>query len=306
MIGAGVILAITWGVMSSFYDSFTDWFQNDWCYILTGAFGLVAILLMFYWWWADIQRRRLEIEYEEMTAELSEKMHRLQNQANEQKMKMHVAGMVIDKLLTLKASIDKTYQGMKAYIGNLATWYKEEQKGLDIMEPLVKDPFIPLLSNSQLNKYFEDNKDEITADMHLYEYFKGFQLDDDAIIAYKRKLKQNILIHIENLLNEFTIFRHIFEKRDYPYLDKEYASAKNLLPLLDTKSVPFCQIRRTALLKPQARFLFIHTDAEELHAWNAVYPQYFNTTPISENIVSVYKIIGLRVQNLTIDEVILD
>ena len=306
MICAGVILAITWGVMSSFYDSFTDWFQNDWCYILTGIFGLVAILLMFYWWWADIQRRRLEIEYEEITAELSEKMHRLQNQANEQKMKMHVAGMVIDKLLTLKASIDKTYQGMKAYIGNLATWYKEEQKGIDIMEPLVKDPFIPLLSNSQLNKYFEDFKDEITADMHLYEYFKGFQLDDNAIIAYKRMLKQKILFHVENLLNEFTVFRHIFETKDYPYLDKEYASAKNLLPVLDTKSVPFCLIKKTALLQPQARFLFIHTDAEEQHAWDSVYPQYFNSTPISENIVSVFKIIGLRVQNLTIDEVILD
>ena len=306
MIAVMVILAISWGVMSSFHDNFTDWLQNDWCYILAGVFGLVTIILVFYWWWADSQRRRLEIEYEEMTADLSEKMRKLQNQANEQKMKMHVAGMVIDKLLTLKASIDKTYQGMKAYIGNLATWYKEEQKGLDVMEPLVKDPFIPLLSNDQLNKYFGENKDEITAGMHLYEYFKGFQLDDEAIIAYKRKLKQNILVHIEALLNEFTVFRHIFETKDYPYLDKEYSSAKNLLPVLDTKSVPFCQIRRTALIKPQARFLFIHTDAEELHAWNAAYPQYFNTAPISENIVSVYKIIGLRVQNLTVDEVIMD
>lgn len=306
MIGAGVILAIIWGVMSSFYYNFTDWLKNDWCYILAGAFGLITIILMFYWWWADSQRRRLEIEYEEMTAELSEKMRRLQNQANEEKMRMHVAGMVIDKLLTLKASIDKTYHGMKAYVGNLATWYKEEQKGLNVMEPLVKDPFIPLLSNDKLNKYFEENKDEITAGMYLYEYFKGFQLDDNAIIAYKRKLKQYILLHLETLLNDFTVFRHIFETKDYPYLDKEHASAKNLLPVLDTKSVPFCQIKKTAVIKPQARFLFIHTDAEELHAWNAAYPQHFNTTPISENIISVYKIIGLRVQKLTVDEVIMD
>lgn len=306
MIGAGVILAITWGVMSSFFDSFTDWLQNDWCYIIAGLFGVVVVILMFYWWWADSQRRRLEIEYEEMTADLSEKMRKMQNQANEQKMRMHVAGMVIDKLLTLKASIDKTYQGMKAYIGNLATWYREEQKGLDVMEPLVKDPFIPLLSNNQLHKFFEEKKNEITEGMHLYEYFKGFKLDDDAIIAYKRNLKQNVLVHIEDLLNDFTVFRHIFETKDYPYLDKEYASAKNLLPVLDTKSVPFCQIKKTAVIKPQARFLFIHTDAEEQQAWNAAYPQYFNTTPISENIVSVYKIVGLRLQNLTIDEVILD
>ena len=122
----------------------------------------------------------------------------------------------------------------------------------------------------------------------------------------KQNLKKKIMAYIETLLNDFTVFRHIFETKDYPYLDKEYASAKNLLPVLDTKSVPFCQIKKTALLKPQARFLFIHTDAEKQHAWNATYPQFFNTTPISENIVSVYKIIGMRVQNLTIDEVILD
>ena len=142
--------------------------------------------------------------------------------------------------------------------------------------------------------------------MHLYEYFKEFKLDDDAIISYKRKLKQKILVQIEALLKDFTVFRHIFETKDYPYLDKEYASAKNLLPVLDTKSAPFCQIKKTAVMKPQARFLFIHTDPEEQQSWNAAYPQYFNTTPISENIVSVYKIIGLRLQNLTIDEVILD
>lgn len=306
MIGSMLFLAIIWGVVSSFYDDIGDWFQDKWCYILMGIFGLVTIFLMLYWWYAKSQRRRMEIELEEMTAELSEKIRKIENQADEQKMRMHVAGMVIDKLLSLKASIDKTYQGMKAYIGNLATWYKEEQRSLEVMEPLIKDPFIPLLSNHQLNRYFEDNKDEITKGLHLYEYFKGFKLDDDAIISYKKVLKQNILKHIQSLLNEFTVFRHIFGTMDYPFLDEEYASAQNLLPILDTKSVPFSQVKKTAVMKPQARFLFIHTDAGEQQAWNMAYPQHFNATPISENIVSVYKIIGLRIQNLTIDEVILD
>ena len=283
MLGSMLLLTIIWGVIMSFYDNFIDWFKNDWCYYIVGLFGIVAVFLMLYWWWANSQRRKMEIEYEEMSAGLSNKMRKLQDQANEQKMRMHVAGMV-----------------------NLSTWYKEEQEGLDVMEPLVKEPFIALLSNSQLNQYFERNKDKIIESMYLYEYFKGFQLDDDAIVAYKRDLKKKILVHIEALLDDFTVFRHIFETKDYPYLDKEYASAKNLLPVLDTKSAPFCQVKKTAIMKPQARFLFIHTDPEEQQSWNAAYPQYFNTTPISENIVSVYKIIGLRLQNLTIDEVILD
>ena len=306
MMGAMLLLAIVWGVVSAFYDTFTDWLKNDWCYILIGIFGAVTILLLLYWWWSSGQRRKLEIEYEEITAELSKKIQHLETQANEQKMKMHVAGMVIDQLLSIKASIDKKYQGMKAYVGNLSTWYKEEQKEIEVMEPLVKDPFIPLLSNQQLHNYFEENKEKITKDMHLYEYFNGFKLDDDAIIEYKRGIKKKLLVHIRSLLNDFTIFRHIFETKDYPYLDKEYASARNLMPVLDTKSVPFCQTKKTAVMKPQARFLFIHTDAEEQQAWNATYPQYFTTMPISENIVSVFKIIGLRLQILKMDEVILN
>ena len=124
--------------------------------------------------------------------------------------------------------------------------------------------------------------------------------------GYLRQLKQNILGHIKALLNDFTIFRHIFATRNYPFLDQEYASAQNLLPTLDNKSVPFCQIQKSAVTKPEAHFLFIHTDAEEEQAWKVTYPQHFNTTPISENIQSVFKIVGLRLQILLLEEVILD
>ena len=304
MIGVLVILVIIWGTIGSFYDSFIDWFKNDWCWYILGAFVFAFIILGLYWWYVKSQRRIVEIELEDITAQLSEKIQKIENQKEEQKMKMHVAGMVLDDLLTLKASLDKKYQGMKGYVGNLAVWYNEEQNDLAIMEPLVKDPFIPLLSNEKLNSYFEENKDIITGGMHLYEYFKEFKLDDQAIIQYKRNLKQRIHIHIQSLLQDFSIFRHIFATRNYPFLDKEYASAKHLLPVLDSKSVPFCLVQRLVGTKPQARYLFIHTDPEEEQSWRATYPQYFSTTPISENIKSVYKIVGMRMQALRLEEVV--
>ena len=248
----------------------------------------------------------MELEYEEKSAALSAEMQKIDQQAAEEKMRMHVAGMVIDRLLSLRAQLDRKYQGMKAYIGNLALWYKEEQQKYATMEPLVKDPFIPLLSNSQLDRYFDENSEAVTKGMHLYEYFNGFRLDDKAIVAYKRRLKQNILEHVTALLDDFTVFRHIFATRNYPFLDKEYASASHLLPLLDTKSDPFCQVRRSAITLPQARFLFIHTDAAEEQAWNAAFPQYFRLSPVSVNIASVFKIVGLRLQALLPEEVILE
>lgn len=309
MMGIMGFLILIWIIVTSIYANYfdvADWLQNEWCYLIIGLFGFVGFILVMYWWYIKNQRRRLEMELEEMSAQLSERIHQIEKQKEEQKMKMHVAGMIIDDLLKIKVSLNKKYQAMKAYVGNLCIWYDEEQKSFDAMEPLVKNPFIPLLSNKKLYNYFEENKNEITKDMHLYEYFKGFKLDEDAIIAYKRQLKQNILGHIKALLDDFTIFRHIFATRDYPFLDNEYASSQNLLPALDSKSVPFGQVQRTALTKPDAHFLFIHTDAEEEQAWKATYPKYFKITPISENISSVFKIIGLRLQVLLPEEIILD
>lgn len=306
LMGIMVLLVIIWGSCASLTDRFIEWLNNSWCWFIIGLIGLVGFCLVMYWWYAKSKRRSMEIELEEMTAEMSQRIQRQESMMNEQKMKMHVAGMVLDNLLTLKASLDKTYQGMRAYVGNLAVWYKEEMKSMETMEPLVKDPFIPLLSNERLNSYFEENKEGITKAMHLYEYFDGFKLDEESIVAYKRQLKQNILGHIRNLLKDFTVFRHIFASQVFPFLDDEYASARNLLPVLDNKSVPFCIIKRTAVTTSQARFLFIHTDAEEEQAWRSAYPQYFQTAPISETISSVYKIIGLRLQTLQLEEVILD
>lgn len=305
-LGCLAAIGLVWVAIASFCDDITDWLQSSWCWGFVGAFILTLIFLILYWWHTKSQRRKMELEFEEKSAELSSKMQKLQMQAAEEKMRMHVAGMIIDKLLTLRASLDKKFQGMKSYIGNLSLWYSEEQKKYETMEPLVKDPFIPLLSNSQLNRYFEDNSEVITQGMLLYEYFNGFRLDDDAIIAYKRHLKQSILEHIKSLLDDFTVFRHIFGTRTYPFLDKEYASASHLLPILDTKSDPFCQIRRSAVTMPQARFLFIHTDPAEEQAWKAAYPQYFNMPPLSASIASVFKIVGLRLQTLLPEEVILD
>ena len=304
--GGMAFLFLVWGVIASFYSHITDWMQNEWSNFILGLFFVIGFILTMYWWRVKAQRRRLEIELEDMSAQLSCRIRQIETQKAEQKMKMHVAGMVIDDLLRLKASLDRKYQAMKAYVGNLSVWYKEEVKDLETMEPLVKDPFIPLLSTPKLYSYFEENKEKITKDMHLYDYFNEFKLDDESIIKYKCRLKQNILDHIKTLLNGFTIFRHIFATIDYPFVDKKYASAENLLPLLDAKSDPFCQIKRLADSTQQARILFIHTDSGEEQAWNASYPKHFNMRPLSVNISSVFKIIGLRLQVLKFEEVILD
>lgn len=316
MIGWNILMLLIWiggawykinhlDIDNNVMQSLFDWSSSTFGVIVSILFAIGIVITILYWWWIKSERRRIEMELEDDSAYEANKIHRLKETLLQSNLRFHIAGMVIDDLLSLKTTLDQKYQAMKSYIGNLAVWQKEEQNAAESMEQLVKNPFIPLLKNNTLDQYFDDNVNNITSTLHLYDYFNGYQLNDEAIIAYKRQLKQIILEHTKKLLSDFTIFRHVFNTVDYAYLDKEYASADNLLPLLDKKSEPFCQIRSNIGVKPQARFLFINTDAQEKSAWKNTYPKYFSTTPISEDISSVYKIISLRLQTFSPNELLI-
>lgn len=301
-----VVWAIAWMVgffgdssnMADGHDA--HWIGSTPSLVITVLLGVGIVITMLYFSWIRTARRRIEMDLEEMSAGLAQRAAQLEADLYETPIKMHVAGMVVDELLSLKHSIDEKYQAMKSYVGNLAIWRAEEQQHLSAAEVLVKPPFIPLLSTETLEAYFDQQKEVITAGLHLCEYFNSYKLGDEAIIAYKRGLKERLLRHAESLLADFSIFRHIFGTQRYPFLDDQYASAANLLPLLDRKSEPFCSLRSSARTAPQARFLFLRTDAEERLAWQKEYPQYFASTTISEDIASPYKIVELRIQPLSV------
>ncbi|MGM9691734.1 MAG: C1 family peptidase [Alloprevotella sp.] len=290
----------------SFLNGMADWLGSGWCIGLSACLALGVVCTILYWWWIRSERRRIEKELEEKSTKLAAEAQRMEEALKCSQLKFHLAGMVIDSLLSLKTTLDKKYQALKSYIGNLAQWQKEEQEASAVMEPLVKNPFIPLLSNEVLDNYFNGHAEHITGQMHLYEYFNNYKLDDESIIAFKRQLKENILQHVSAALSDFTIFHHVFNTKNYPFLDKEYASAERLLPLLDKKSEPFCQLRSNATTRPQAHFLFVKTDAEERAAWQYEYPKYFSTRPISDDILSAFKMLAIRLQPLATNEILLE
>ena len=286
-----------------FMSWIATWVDPNWIIWPPAILFVIALIITgLYWWWIKTQRRILEMDLEAQSAEQARLAQSYQAQLDVLKLRFHIAGMVVDGLLSIKASLNHKYQSMKSYIGNLAQWQMEEKKASSEMEPSVKNPFIPLLNNDTLDQYFDDNAEEITKDIHLYNYFKDYKLDDDAIIAYKKKLKECILNHLDSRLEDFSICRHILKVTDYPYLGDEYASAQNLLPELDRKSEPFCQIRGSATPSSQARFLFINTDANTKSVWQQEYPKHFQSSTISDDIETKFKVLALRLQPLTIDE----
>ena len=290
----------------SFLNGMAEWLGSGWCVGLSACLALGVVGTALYWWWIRSERRRIEMELEERSAKLATEAQRMEEALKYSQLKFHLAGMVIDSLLSLKTTLDKKYQALKSYIGNLAQWQKEEQEASAVTEPLAQNPFIPLLGNGVLDNYFNGHAEQITGQMHLYEYFNNYKFDDESIVAFKWQLKENILQHVSAALSDFTVFRHVFHSMDYPFLDKEYASAERLLPLLDKKSEPFCQLRSNATTRPQAHFLFVRTDAAERAAWQYEYPRHFSTRPISDDILSAFKMLAIRLQPLATNEILLE
>ena len=263
---------------------------------------LSLLCTILYWWYMKTKRRRMEMELEGESARQAKLVQQFTNELNVMDIRFQVAGMIIDRLLSLRKRLDQKYQAMKSYIGNLSLWQQEEMLSRAQMESVEKNPFIPLLRNETLDTYFDNNSDAITSNVHLYDYFQGYSLDESGIIQFKKQLKEIILTQLHAQLQSFSILRHILELKRYPYLDHTYASSQNLFPVLDRKSEPFCQIHTNANTAQPARFIFVNITDDAAKQWQQEYPKHFQTTPISESITSVFKILTLRLQPLTLDE----
>ena len=240
------------------------------------------------------------MELEESSAQQARRVKELTITLEELPLKFQIAGMIIDDLLKLRISLDKKYQVIKSYIGNLKVWQQEEKQSIENMESLVKNPFIPLLKNKVLDKFFEEEKEKITDRLRLCEFLENYGLNDADIVKFKRSIKDKILSIITKQLQDFTVLQHILGIKNYPYLDTEYASAQKLFPILDQKSDIFCQIKSSIEDCQEACFLFVNMDDQDEDLWNKEYPKHFFTKSLSENIKSRYKILILRMQLLSI------
>ena len=285
----------------------TDFFLGAWAWITSG-WGIVATLVLvvtalitiLYWWWSNSRKRQLEMELEESSAQQARRVKELTITLEELPLKFQIAGMIIDDLLKLRILLDKKYQVMKSYIGNLKVWQQEEKQSIENMESLVKNPFIPLLKNEVLDKFFKEEKEKITDRLRLCEFLENYGLNDAEIVKFKRSIKDKILSIITKQLQDFTVLQHILGIKNYPYLDTEYASAQKLFPILDQKSDIFCQIKSSIEDSQEACFLFVNMDDQDEDLWNKEYPRHFFTKSLSENIKSRYKILILRMQLLSI------
>ena len=159
MVAFSFALATTWGVCVTQVE---NWMMNDWNWILIGALIVAIFTIIGYWSYKRHHYRVLKDDLEECAQQKAANLNKKRIECNSIQLRLYIAGMIIDRLNVLQKELHDKYTLMKSYVGNLSIWYDEEQRKIQNMEPLSKEPFLQLLNNEILERYFKNEGEDLT------------------------------------------------------------------------------------------------------------------------------------------------
>ena len=247
------LLAILWFIVILVYVILlwpaelkpSEVFFSTWNYVGSVVIFVLTICAVFWFIRRKIERKDLDLDYQSKITQKLKQINKNMQMAEVIKLKSHLAGMIIDSLSKLFRNLHSKYSSMRSYIGNLCVWREEESKE-SCMSDVVKEPFLSLLSNKCLDKFFNTCKDDITKNIKLYEMFNNsYKIDDSEIIKFKNSLKETLIKELFSKIADFSIYKHSTKEVSYLYTNDTVENISSLLQLLDKKSRYFVRITST-------------------------------------------------------------
>lgn len=207
------------------------------------------------------------------------------------------AGIVIDRFDKLRNEISVKGKYLKSYILNLETWLKEERNTLKGMDEHIRPPFYSLFSPSDANTYSAHIFADIFTDFWMYERFKSYDIDDDAIIDFKKALYNNVENKLSNISNGFTMYDYLSNNAKYSYLtnhsvDKIFSSIKNM-------SLPFALGK---LIPKTKSILLCKVDNASQDEWTDLVRQNYTDMPNLANDSSIEKVTFVQIQKYKLNQ----
>ncbi len=245
------------------------------------------------------REKRLSCHLGEEINDLADKITRLTNDRETIAMRLHIAGDLLAKQFNLCNKIHNLYMSSVSLLNNLKTWYKEVEESSQLMNADSQPPFISILNNDTLQKYVDDNIEEITKDIHIWDFLLKHDVSEVGITQLKVDLKQIVTLSIAKELKDFSIFKYITKSHEYSFLPPVDL---NVIEKMDSRSsVFFAYNNRGGALTPYRLLTFSCTNDEE-KIWKSKFSKSFSSTPSFCNIVTDNKIILFLIQDLSLNQ----
>lgn len=269
-----------------------------------GASAVLAAFAFFYFPYRKKKRRLLKEELDSVILSYAVQADKLREEMKTTRLRMHLAGMLLDRLFNLKNVLKNKYTALRSFSVNLTTWYTEEKDRLEKMNADTREPFIALLDNKTLDTYFENHKDKIASGIKLSDFLNSYEISEEGITRFKKSMKNTIVLSLFDIIKDFKLYNHISGEKEYNYLNKQYSNIPALLNMLDKKSKVFLQLTTEGQIEPLHQVIFIKTDSQkEKNQWQTIYPDSFSLKPVSQGLDSQYKVILFKVQDVELDHI---
>ena len=271
---AGVFAVLLLAVLGHLY-------ANHWKATLVD--GLVAgVFIVFVWLYfrhRNVKRKCLEKECMQRIEEITVRCHQLEQERTLTQMKMHFAGLFIERTERLREQLMHRYHAMLGFVGNLRQWHGQEAASLEIMDASTRMPFVSVLDNQGLDNYFAAHANELTSEVNLADFFSNFSLDEAGIRAFDYDLRKNIAVKLLECLSDFSM-THFILGTHYPYLNDAPQRITEMMSAMAVKSNVFLQHKAVTDGRQEAKYIIAHTENQtEETNWRDSYVRYFRMRP---------------------------
>ena len=217
-------------------------------------------------------------------------------------MKFHLAGAMLTQFFAINDQLESKSRILESFIYNVRLLAEENIKLLNALSPDVQPPFIPMLKNNELDRYFVNRSDITSRGARLYNFFEGYSISTEAFGNFRVALRKQVENNVNEILNDFSMYKYMSGKDIYSYLSIGKRQITDFLIELDEKSEVFMLCNDTVRINP-SKTLYLHTEPNEESAWQSTYRRAFSTPPICVNIDSRFKIILLRLLDMNLNQI---
>lgn len=277
------------------------WCHKWWIVLLVYIITISAFLFEYVPFWKE-KRQKLK-EYDDIIDLLSNEEQLIKKQLAELKIKFHLAGVILTQLFTINDLLEKKSIILDSFLKHIISWADENEKLLQQLSPTVQAPFIQMLTNEDLDKYFLQHVDEITNTIHLFEFVEGYTISEEVFDTLTKTLKEKVSLIAEHVLESFSIYKYMSGTEHYDYLTTTEKQISSLLKDLDHKSEVFMLCNDTSSISHIDKYLYIHVRPDEEQKWQSTYKRAFSTQPAMVNIESPFKIILLQLIELNLQQI---
>ncbi len=215
----------------------------------------------------------------------AERVSHLQQQKADLEIKAHIYGTILRETEHYRLELLSQFRTLRHFNQAWLSLYKQTLEELRDMSPEVPYPFLSVLENNLLDRYYDTWRHKMTDAIDLHTIFAEYTDNDNLedIIAGNDALNRAIMRGLKGFgMKEYITRQNIGRWLFLP----DNTSVARVIPDLDARALPFCPYYDAAD-RPRGKYIFVNGITQDE---TASISRYFTQAPMPVSTSSPYSI----------------